>query len=67
MAYYAQLSTGMIVKSETNFTFSNGFSDNTNLSIRLPNEDKSPYRGFYLVKNFTFKKDEAVCYWESEN
>ena len=62
--YYVQLSTGLIVRSKSPFSFdSNGWSINIDLETKLSNVDDNPNVGFYTTVNFSFKRDAAVAYW----
>lgn len=70
MFYYAQLNTGLIVRSKESFKFDEkGWSDASTVATKFPTysgdratRDPSSY-GFYATENFSFKRDTAVAYW----
>jgi hypothetical protein len=62
--FYVQLSNGTIIRSDVPFKFDNGWSENIDVSMRLPNLDHSdPNFGFYRTVNFSFRRESAVAYW----
>jgi hypothetical protein len=63
--FYVLLTTGMIVRSKSDFLFTGGWSQNTDVHIRQPNVHEDPNYGFYSAIDFSFRKDAALAYWSA--
>ena len=62
--FYVQLSNGTIIRSDVPFKFDvNGWSENIDVSMRLPNDHSDPNYGFHRIDNFSFRRESAVAYW----